>query len=273
MTGPPTPPPSSATEIEDAARTTLPPPQAAPATEPVAPAPAPPPPEQTQPTIPNQTAPKTAYELLFPSITELARSGSVRDLIQVAERGDLSADSDKDQTRLLIVAPLVLAYMIVDEIPPARHVLMRLPDNLTSIPLTRGLFSLLASVSERKYADVYVRAEQLHQFVSDPSFPNPVLGQLLAGMTTAFVDAFRKKTFTLLSRAYTSIPLPLAQSYLGFTAEQVVNVAVPAGWDFHETSYILTPPKQSASSRNATSAQSTLMALNLVADTVANLET
>ena len=64
---------------------------------------------------------------------------------------------------------------------------MRLPDNLTSIPLTRGLFSLLASVSERKYADVYVRAEQLHQFVSDPSFPNPVLGQLLAGMTTAFV--------------------------------------------------------------------------------------
>ena len=134
MTGPPTPPPSSATEIEDAARTTLPPPQAAPATEPVAPAPAPPPPEQTQPTIPNQTAPKTAYELLFPSITELARSGSVRDLIQVAERGDLSvcirssrgsrhhphwlslqADSDKDQTRLLIVAPLVLAYMIVDE--------------------------------------------------------------------------------------------------------------------------------------------------------------
>ena len=27
----------------------------------------------------------------------------------------LQADSDKDQNRLLIVAPLVLAYMIVDE--------------------------------------------------------------------------------------------------------------------------------------------------------------
>lgn len=96
MTGPPTPPPSSATEIEDAARTTLPPPQAAaPATaEPAAaPVPVQPATEQRPPPITSQTAQKSSYELLFPSITELARSGSIRDLIEVAERGDLSVCS------------------------------------------------------------------------------------------------------------------------------------------------------------------------------------
>ena len=121
--------------------------------------------------------------------------------------------------------------------------LTRLPDTLRSQPLVQALFKLLASVSERKYANIYSRAEQLHQFVSDPSSPVQPLGPLLAGMITAFlgayhmtmsyyadsvnrgcsVDAFRKKTFDLLARAYTSIHVPLAQTYLGLTAEQVVN--------------------------------------------------
>ncbi|KAI0723925.1 COP9 signalosome [Cerioporus squamosus] len=274
MTGPPTPPPSSATEIEDAARTTLPPPQAAPAAvEPAtAPVPAQTATEQPQPPITNASTQKSEYELLFPSITELARSGSIRDLIEVAERGDQSADQDRNPARLLLVAPLVLAYLVVDDIPPARHALTRLPATLTSLPLVQGLFSLLSSVSERKYANIYTRAEQLHQFVLDPSFSVEPLGQVLAGMITGFVDTFRKKTFHLLARAYTSIPLPLAQVYLGLTAEQVVNVAVPAGWEFHETSFILTPHKQPSGSRSVTSAPSTLLALNLVAETVANLE-
>ncbi|TFK94754.1 hypothetical protein K466DRAFT_508776 [Polyporus arcularius HHB13444] len=274
MTGPPTPPPSSATEIEDAARTTLPPPQAAPATvEPAAaPVPAQPVTEQPQPPIASPATPKSSYELLFPSIADLARSGSIRDLIEVAERGDQSADQDKSPARLLLVAPLVLAYLIVDEVPPARHVLTRLPATLTSLPLVQGLFSLLSSVSERKYTNIYTRAEQLHQLVSDPGFSVQPLGQVLAGMVTAFVEAFRKKTFNLLAKAYTSIPLPLAQVYLGLTTEQVVNVAVPAGWEFHETSFILTPPKQSSGSRRVSSTPSSLFALNLVAETVANLE-
>ncbi|KAI0748571.1 hypothetical protein C8Q80DRAFT_747722 [Daedaleopsis nitida] len=279
MTGPPTPPPSSATEIEDAARATLPPPQpvtepavaAEPvAAEPAAAAAAPPLPEQVAPAVASQTAQKTSYELLFPSITELARSGSLQDLIEVAERGDLSAENDRHQSRLYLVVPLVLVYLIVDRNAPAFHALSRLPDNLSAFPLVKGLASLLASVSERKYVHVYTRAEQLRAFVSQPDFDAP-LGQLVAGMLTGFVDAFRKRTLALLARAYTSIPLQLAQGYLGLTAEQVVDLVVPAGWDFHETTYVLTPPKRSTSfSRD--SASSTLYALNLVAEATANLE-
>ena len=94
MTGPPTPPPSSATEIQDAARTTLPPPQAvaAAAADPVAPA-AQPAPEPVQASANIVTANKTSYELLIPSIVAMARNGSTRDLIELAERGDLTVCS------------------------------------------------------------------------------------------------------------------------------------------------------------------------------------
>lgn len=97
MTGPPTPPPSSAVEIEDAARTVLPPPaQAAstpapaPATEPPTAPPAEAPVEEAQPGPTAVSKQSTTYELLFPSIKELARNGSLRELIEVAERGDLT---------------------------------------------------------------------------------------------------------------------------------------------------------------------------------------
>ncbi|KAI0372974.1 hypothetical protein BV20DRAFT_1042308 [Pilatotrama ljubarskyi] len=281
MTGPPTPPPSSAVEIEDAARTVLPPQAAeAPATEPQDAAdttvPTQPSPGEVQPPIAGQAKQSTTYELLFPSISDLARSGSMRELIEVAERGDLSGQFNADPSRLLLVAPLVLSYMILDELPEARHALTRLPGNLASFALSRGLFQLLASTTERKYTDVYHRASELHQFVLQPAFSDAGLGQILAGMLTSFVGAFRKKTFDLLSRAYTSIPLPLAQSYLGYSTEQTeefLNVALANNWKYDQSTQILTPSPQPASSlRGNGYAQSTLQALNLVADTVANLE-
>ncbi|KAI0822826.1 hypothetical protein BC628DRAFT_1387842 [Trametes gibbosa] len=280
MTGPPTPPPSSAVEIEDAARTVLPPqaqaePTPAPAIEPVTVPPAPVT-EDTQSAPPGLPKQSTTYELLFPSIKDLAKNGSLRELIELAERGDLSGEYHADPSRLLLVGPLVLAYLILNELPAACHVLTRLPDSLAAYPLSQGLFQLLASTHEREYLEVYRRAEELHQYVSQSAFPEAQLGQILAGMATSFVGSFRKKTFELLSKAYTTIPLPLAQWYLGYSAEQsdeVLNVAQANGWTFNQDTQILTPsPQSTLSSRGSAYAQSTLQALNLVADTVANLE-
>jgi COP9 signalosome complex subunit 8 len=45
--------------------------------------------------------------------------------------------------------------------PPARFALTRLPSPLLHHPLTEGLFNLLASTSERKYPQVYIRAKAL----------------------------------------------------------------------------------------------------------------
>ena len=101
---------------------------------------------------------------------------------------------------------------------------------------------LLSSTVERRYSDVYLRAEELHQFVLQPTFGNAELAQILAGMIVSFagkyrstirddpssitatIDAFRKRTFNLLSRAYTSIPLSLAQGYLGYPPDQAKEV-------------------------------------------------
>ncbi|KAI8989739.1 hypothetical protein BD414DRAFT_485075 [Trametes punicea] len=277
MTGPPTPPPSSAVEIEDAARSMLPPQAApAPATEPSMSTASQPLLDETQPPIVSQTKQSTIYELLFPSISDLARSGSLRELTEVAERGDLSGDFDADPTRLLLVGPLVLAYLILDELPLARHVLTRLPEGLASFPLSQGLFQLVASASERKYSDIYRRADELHHFVLQPTFGNPEFSQILAGMITSFVGGFRKKTFDLLARAYTSIPLPLAQWYLGYPADQAeefLKVAFASHWAYDSQSHILTPTTRPTSyERNTVYTQSTLSALHLVADSVATLE-
>ncbi|EIW60190.1 uncharacterized protein TRAVEDRAFT_57526 [Trametes versicolor FP-101664 SS1] len=276
MTGPPTPPPSSAVEIEDAARTMLPPPAAVPATEPVVPPADASEPEGAQPPPVAQAKQVTSYELLFPSISDMARNGSLGELIELAERGDLSAEYHTDPSRMLLVAPLVLAYMITDQLPAARHAMTRLPESLASYGLSQALFQVLASTHERKYSDVYRRAEELHEFVSQPAFADAALGQILAGMVASFIVSFRKKTFELLSTAYTSIPLPLAQWYLGYPgdkAEEVLNVALANNWKFDQTTRIFTPSTQpTTSSRGIGYTQSTLQALNLVADTVANLE-
>ena len=97
MTGPPTPPPTSAIEIEDAARASLPPVQPPPAqpegeeTPPVAPPTTEPAPQDSLPQpSPQPVQQKTSYELLFPSVAELARSGNITELIAFAERADLS---------------------------------------------------------------------------------------------------------------------------------------------------------------------------------------
>ncbi|CDO73588.1 hypothetical protein BN946_scf185014.g58 [Trametes cinnabarina] len=193
MTGPPTPPPSSAVEIEDAARTVLPPPAAgAPPADTVnaTPAATQAVTEEIQPPIVSQSAQSTTYELLFRSISDMARSGSLWELVEVAERGDLSGDFQADPSRLLLIAPLVLSYLILDELPPARQVLTRLPDGLLSFPLSQGLFQLLASTSERKYSDIYRRAEELHQYVLRATFGNPEFSQILAGMITSFIGKF-----------------------------------------------------------------------------------
>ncbi len=122
----------------------------------------------------------------------------------------------------------------------------RLPDSLASFGLSQALFQVLASTHERKYPDVYLRAEELHEYVSQTAFSDAALGQILAGMVTSFIGeylntitahnithsrvtaSFRKKTFELLSRAYTTIPLPLAQWYLGYPGDKAEEVLTSA---------------------------------------------
>lgn len=78
MTGPPTPPPTTATEMADEARTSAPI-VAEPSTA------VPPPAAPVQPKQPAQDT----YQLLFPTLENLAYQNNYRQIIDIAERGDL----------------------------------------------------------------------------------------------------------------------------------------------------------------------------------------
>lgn len=117
--------------------------------------------------------------------------------------------SHRNTSRLLITAPLVLAYLIVDKLcvfyisreflqisnlrvylwdsPPALHALNRIPDTLAAAPLPQALWGLLASTGERKHANVYSRAESLRQMVTQPDFDHAELGTLMTAMVTTFI--------------------------------------------------------------------------------------
>ncbi len=102
MTGPLTPPPSSAIEIEDAARSSVSP--AAPVAVVPQPDTPPPPPPATQMT-PITAAPaapavqiqmQTSYKGHFPAIAQLAESGSFEELIRLTEDADLNVQGSPD---------------------------------------------------------------------------------------------------------------------------------------------------------------------------------
>ncbi|KAJ7481183.1 hypothetical protein B0H11DRAFT_2024585 [Mycena galericulata] len=262
-TGPPTPPPSSATEIQDATRTVVPPLPAASTSAPVAAAAHPPP-----------QAREDVYTQIFPQIGSLASEKKYAELISLAESADTVEDASQP-SRLLLTAPLVLAYLATDNLPPARYALMRLPNNLASSPLGKQLYGLLASTSERKYANVYSRAHALVELVGQPDFFNTSLGALLGVMTATFLDEFRLRTFNLLLKAYTSLPLSLAQTYLGLPAEEVLTAAANGGWAFDGATQVLTPASKAGANPTTTvnSPVSSLATFGFVADSVARLET
>lgn len=80
--GPPTPPPTTETEIQDEARTNQPPPAVAHATEPAT------------VTVPvPQPVPQDSYERKFPNIVGLASQGNWKELIQFAELSELVVQS------------------------------------------------------------------------------------------------------------------------------------------------------------------------------------
>ncbi|KZT09788.1 uncharacterized protein LAESUDRAFT_695639 [Laetiporus sulphureus 93-53] len=250
MTGPPTPPPTSQTEIEDAARISAP---AQPIPEPTDVPPA-------QPVAPYQTA--------VASIQQSSANGNYAELIRIAEEEDMLTLDHGNKARLFVIAPLTLAYLIADDPAAARYVITRLPKNLASTPLASSLIRLLASVWVRKYAAVYSRAEDLFNLCQQSGFSPAELAPTIANMTMVFVESFRKKTFSLLARAYTSINLSLAQAYLGLPIDQILLAASTNGWSYDASTQVLAPPPRGSLRSEVASAPPTLQSFSVIADSV-----
>ncbi|KAJ3541306.1 hypothetical protein NM688_g6107 [Phlebia brevispora] len=210
--------------MQDAARTSATQPQATPVAASVSASA----PQTIQPAVPIASlvaapvapAQDVQYDLAFSALYELAATGKFADLITTAEDLDLSPADKAHPNRLLIITPLVLSYLVVDDLPPARHALSRLPSPLESLPVSQALAKLVASATERKYANIYPRAEELHRAVQDSVIPGGDLKPIANLLLQQYIETFRRKTFALISKAFTSIPLALVQQYLGCSEEQ-----------------------------------------------------
>lgn len=214
----------------------------------------------------------TIYREIFPIITNKVIDKDWHGLTKFAELHDLRTEHDADASRLLLTAPLVLSYLIMDDIPPARFALTRLPPPLLRNPLTEALFNLLASTSERNYPQVYVRAKALSEALNADEDLN-IFG---ASVVRTFIDSFRSRAFNLISKAYTSISVTLAESYLGLPSEELLPNLVKREWKYDPTTGILTPTRpQNTNARHIqgiVSVPSTLLTFDVVTSGVALLE-
>ncbi|KDQ61113.1 hypothetical protein JAAARDRAFT_152171 [Jaapia argillacea MUCL 33604] len=276
--GPPTPPPTTERELLEQQQTAAP---AVAVAEGSATNPVPTPPAEV--TLPSGSAPQQqaepqapqqdAYTSLFPTIADLALQGKYEQLVQLAEERDLNTLGDRQYTRMLLIAPLVLSYLILDQLPPARFALQRLPNQLANHPLTTSLFKLLASTWERKYINVYPRAEEVYELVSRPGFPDRGLAPIVQAMTTTFIETFRERTFALLSRAYTSLSLGQAQMYLGLGVDRLIPATQAKGWVYDVHLQVFVPrPIPTTAVNGVPRAPSTLASFHTIANGVIQLE-
>ena len=130
--------------------------------------------------------------------------------------------------------------LTMPESPPALQAITRLPDVLKAHAISQAAFRLAASISERKYGNVYPRANDLLQAVENTQIPDADFQAVVGSLLRKFIgenqtcfrlrqllksisDTFRQRTLVLLSKAYTSIPLSLAQSYLNCLPDQVIS--------------------------------------------------
>ncbi|KAJ3728483.1 COP9 signalosome [Lentinula raphanica] len=269
--GPPTPPPTTDVEIQDEARMS----DAAAPTSPFVessdqPSEAsssiqpPPPPQSVQQ--------QDSYQLILPKIAELASQKQWLELIHVAEITEINAVNDRGMSRLYVIVPLILAYLIQNDIRIAKLVVERIPLEIRMNPLMRNLRALTTAYSTGAYEQIFSKANTLLNVISQPDFQQPELAQVISIMIDSFLSSFRDRTFLLLSRAYTSLPLALAEMYFGLSANELLPVASRQGWEYDTSTQILKPASTIQPSLIIAPVASSLGNLQFVAQSVSQLE-
>jgi len=253
MTGPPTPPPTSAVELQDEARSIAR--------------------EKSAAQLSSDTGTRPEiYQNALPAILEITKRNDYVALVKLTENLDFATVSDNQPSRLFIVVPLVLGHLVQDDTPAARHALSRLPENLRVFPLSQALSSLLVTTINREHAKVYAEANNLLGFVAQSDFPDQELASIVTSLLSAFIEAFRVRTFELLSKAYTSLPLPLACVYLGWPEDRVISVAESQGWSYNSSTRVFSPRSKVSKVTVKWSTDFTLETFDLVSESVAQLE-
>ncbi|KAG7092886.1 hypothetical protein E1B28_009196 [Marasmius oreades] len=229
-------------------------------------------PTSTATNIDTSFSPSTAvYQRYLPKLLEHSANGQWKEFIEDAMKADLSLDGEQDPNRLQITIPLVLAYMVVDDLPVARSLLRQMHAFFPEAPIIQTLGSLLVAVSGRDYSQIYKRAEALIDYVALPNFPLRELEKMIQNIVPFFVNHFRNQTLVLLTRAYSSLSMKLAISYIGLPPDKVLSFLLKNRWTYDQTTEIFTPPKIKGKG-NTPIVPSTLDHFHALAGSVTRLE-
>jgi len=178
------------------------------------------------------------------SLLQLANEGKASELVLAAEDIHLMIESgSSDEDKLAVVTLLVLGYLVLDNLPPARFALTRLPNNLRSQPLPRALLELLASAYARNYENIYPRVTKLVELVDGPLYLSLELADSVKRLAAQFLDSFRQLTFALLSKSHSSLPVAQAQVYLGLSLRDLSSAIESLGWNIDEAEQTICSPR------------------------------
>jgi hypothetical protein len=171
------------------------------------------------------------------------------------------AASAPEDDRITVAAPLVLGYLILNNLfallsayarvdshylhsPPARFAISRLQVNARHQPLVQALLELLASTQSRKHEGVYSRSAQLVSLVEAPGFFSADLAAAVKHLVAQFlsvslvqhsnklthigsimIESFRSLALYLLAESYRSLPITHATRVMGLNEPEVINGA------------------------------------------------
>ena len=124
----------------------------------------------------------------------------------------------------------LLCLLILNDLNNARFLWKRIPHDIKDSELM-SIWKLGKHLWNRNYEDFYSATK---------SAPKQY-----QALIQALIDSVRVRTFTLLSRAYSSISISECSLFLGLSAEETVAFALSQGWSTEPHSLFLIPKQQS----------------------------
>ncbi|TGZ83920.1 hypothetical protein EX30DRAFT_327626 [Ascodesmis nigricans] len=181
-------------------------------------------------------------EVLTPQILQQLCSSDIDAAVLLDTLSDLevSAQVDTHESELLVAyyCAYFFALFIHDDLNEARFLAKRIPKDVQANPSIQNAASLLKSLYSRSYPAIYT---QLAAF----SWPAPV-----TALVERFAEAFRTRTCTLLSSAYTCISPAAVAYYLGIEVSAGVSTQpwfVQSGWSIDDAGMFITAPPAESS--------------------------
>ncbi|CAG8442499.1 2219_t:CDS:2 [Diversispora eburnea] len=128
--------------------------------------------------------------------------------------------------------PFLLGYLVQQDLPSARFLWKRLPDNIKgNSKELKAIWDVGVALWQREYENVY-------SIINSQTW-NPTIAPLLEQLS----ENLRERMFSLISEAYSSIIIDDVIKFVGLSREKVLEVAEERGWDIDLSNNILQPKK------------------------------